>query len=99
MSLAPDATIATIRIAYATNCDYDLDGSTAKCRLFIQAARMLLMRTREELESGGERSADNYLKTQGELNKAEKWLAANDSSYRTGGRGCVRHVDFSEFRD
>lgn len=75
--------LSTAKTAYLDNADYDIDGDTAKCRLFIQAARKLQLLLTEETEHGGARSHAglNLKNIMSELDAARKWLAARDSSF------------------
>ncbi len=101
MSLSSSSTLAAIKAVYDDNLDYDLEGSAEKCAAFIKAARMLLRRMAEEIETDeGARIRDSYQKIQHELAKAERSRAVNDSTAVTGRpQAAVKHVSFAGFRD
>lgn len=98
MALTSASTYAEVTAAYEDNCSYDLHNSAAECRAFIQAARILLRRMVDEGQHGDERYRDSYLKIKGELEKAEGWWQANDSTAAAVG-GSVVHADLSTLRD
>jgi hypothetical protein len=82
----PDVTPATMTrselvAAYAEYSDYDLVQSEARGKLFVQVARILLQRSPKRSASqirGDEVELDLEV-MQRELDKAERWLAANRS--------------------
>lgn len=99
MTLSSASTWGEVVAAYENNCDYDLDGSVAKCRLFIKAGRILQRRSAEETQtSNNERIRDDYRKIQAELDRALTWLKATDDSVDTLVEGDVSFLDLSDFR-
>lgn len=102
MPLTSSSTVAECVAAYVDNADYDTEGSAARCRLFIQAVRILLLKVPKKVQHGGQ-GADGYeidpLVLQAQLNDARAWLSANDSTMAdASGGGGVIHPDFSNFR-
>lgn len=102
MALSSTSTFTEISAQYVDNADYDTGGSAAKCRLFIQAVRILLFKVPKRTSHGGN-NADaveiDPLMLQKELDRALAWLSANDSTMAdAAGGGGVIHPDFSDFR-
>jgi hypothetical protein len=99
MSLTSSSTDAEVSAAYLTNLDYDIDGSVSKAREFMRACRFLIHKMAQEIEHGGKRVQDTYLKYQSELAKAEGWLRLNDTAYSSPAAGrVVLHRSLEEFR-
>lgn len=97
MSLDSTSTLAEIEAAYDDNASYEEHGSTAKCRLFITAVRLLVRRYRRKIQRGSGTVIETEIALlQKELERAQTWLLKNDTS--TSG-GSVRHVSFESFRD
>lgn len=102
MALTSDSTTAECWAQYDDNVSYDLNGSVAQAKLFIEACRILLRRVPDEMYHGGQ-GADSYKnspsKLQKALDEALAWWRANDTSANTsaGGGGAV-FFDFAEFR-
>lgn len=79
---------SAIIAAYQENCDYDLEPSVAKCKLFIAAARKLLANP-IGMQRGGSANHGmqfNWNNVQNELKKAEQWLSANTVATSATGR-------------
>lgn len=98
VSLDSSSTPAEVLAQYLDSCDYDLVGSTEKCRNYIHALRMMAGMTPDEIESAGERMKEPYEKYKSLIAEAQKWLQSNDSTY-SGRVGRVTHVSFETFRD
>jgi hypothetical protein len=95
MTLSSASTLAQVQAAYDDNLDYDLEASIAKARAFIQAARMLLRRTAEEVQAGGgERIRETYLKLEGRLKEAERWLRGQTATMGSGGSRALSLEDY-----
>ncbi len=81
MAVTSSSTLAQIKADYEDNADYDLEASTAKCKLFIHAARLLVSRVSEEAENAGRKVGTRTQKYETEIKAAKDWLALNDSTY------------------
>ena len=92
-------TDAQIQAAYEDNASYAEENSVAKCKLFLTAARILLIRLPEEFGTRHSTTKFRMDLIQKEIESARAWLAANDtSSTGTSGPSYVR-VDLSRSRD
>jgi len=76
MSLTSASTLAQIEAEYDDCADYDLVGSVERCKLFIHAARLLLRRRKDEIETGGNRVQEDRQRIERQLERAENWLGA-----------------------
>ncbi len=98
MSLTSASTLAQVQAQYEDNADYDLVGSAAKARDFIQACRFLLLRLPSSGSSGATSTslAENLTRISEAMKRAEQWLTANVAASSNGGG--VKHVSFEDFR-
>lgn len=94
--LTSSSTIAEVCAAYDDNCLYDIDGSTTKARLFIQACRILLRRRPEMTSTDGLSAKYPTSVIETELRRAQAYMAANSAASR---RQSVRVADTSRIRD
>jgi len=95
MALSSSSTLAEIQAQYDDNADYDVEGSTAKAKLFIEACRMLLRRMMEEVRKGGSSVRDAYQKIENQLDMAIEWWQENDTTTESGE---VRVASFEYYR-
>jgi hypothetical protein len=98
-SINSTSTLAEVQAAYDDNASYAEDGDVAKCKSFITACRILIRRTPKESGSREAHMAltpDLLLK---EIERAEEWQEAHDtsSSTSTGGPRVTR-ASFENFR-
>ena len=84
--------------AYEDNATYDLEASATKCRQFICACRVLLLRRPATVAQGGTSVSEAPELIQTQLSQAEEWLAANDSTASTRATGAVRYYGVEAFR-
>lgn len=98
MALTSASTRTEVIAQYRDNAAYDVNGSLAECRLFIEACRHWLILTADEVTHGGESIRDEAKKIQDELARAIAWLEASGGASTLFGRGRVKHFDFSDFR-
>lgn len=98
LTLSSSSTYAEITAAYDDNLDYDLTGSLDKAMQFIQACRMLLRRTADEVQKGNERMREEHRKYQQQLDAALDWWRANDTSGNARRTGSVTHLSAANFR-
>lgn len=101
MALGSASTLEQIEAQYDDNASYDLNGSIASCKLFIEAARLLLRRQADEIQGGGgSRVRQDRTVLERALDAAQRWWMASDpSAGRTGGASnAVSEISFEEFR-
>lgn len=108
MALSSSSTRKQALDQYHDNLGYDIDGSPAKCKLFIEACRALLSprfslkRVSHGLSSGGggEEIEQDERKIERQLDAAIAWLKAHDTtgSFGSGGGGVVYHEIDASFR-
>lgn len=92
--------LATVRAAYIDNADYESEGSQAKARLFLTAARRLLVMLPASAVGKDRSQADFDLNTvRQEIVYCQNWLASNPSSTDESTNPSVLHHDFSAFTD
>lgn len=102
MALSSTSSTRVVQAQYDDNASYDLNGSVAQCKLFIEACRILLRRVPDETFHGGTQ-ADGYRndpsKIQDALERAEFWWQANDpDALAVASGGGVVHFDNAEIR-
>lgn len=98
-TLSSASSLDEIKAAYADNASYVEDDSTSKARAFVTACRLLLLRMPRRTVHGGRGSEELELQPeliQGELQRAETWLAARPAA--GGGNPSVLHVSLASFR-
>lgn len=101
MALTDASTLPEVNAQYENNCSYDLNRSVSECRLFIQAARILLRRMADETQaSGGARVRQERTVIVSRLEAAERWWMSNDrnAGVVSGGSNGVKELSFQEFR-
>lgn len=98
MTLTAESTLAEVQAQYDDNADYDLNGSVAQAKLFIQACRLLLRRMADSASKDGEQFSNAYQKIQGQLDAALAWWRTNDVSVAGQAGGRTRHLSFNDFR-
>jgi hypothetical protein len=75
---------------------YDVDGSIANAKLFIEACRILQRRRPVRISADGTSADFDGQAIQKALDDAREWLALNNTS---ANGGSVRHLDFRNMRD
>lgn len=98
-TLTSSSSLSDIQASYDNNASYFEDNSVAKARAFCTACRFLLRRMARRASTGGGTGESVEMDPsliQGELQSAQDWLVANDSS-RSGPR--FIHNSFEGFRD
>ncbi len=101
MALTSSSTLSEVQAQYEDNASYDLNASVAECKLFIQAARILIRRTIDESAHGSTRMRESVSRLENELKKAEAWLAANGGGADgtlSASRDNVRYFSLENFR-
>lgn len=90
--------LATVRAAYIDNADYESESSLTKARLFLTAARRLVVMLPASAV-GKDRSQVDFetAAIREEIKYCQAWISANPSS--TSSDPQVLHPDFSEFTD
>jgi len=97
-TLSSSSTLTEIQAAYDDNASYLEDGSTAKCKAFITAVRLLIRRTAQQVSNSAASSSitidiNQYRE---ELRDARKWLAANGG--QTAGGSGTKYLSIESFR-
>ena len=77
--LTSSSTFADIVAAWDTNALYDIDGDSAKARLFIQAGRFLLIKLPRRAAKGGEEQEFDPKIVEKAIQTAVDWLARKNS--------------------
>lgn len=97
-TLTSSSTIAEIEAAYVDNASYVEDKDVAKCRAFITAARILLIKLPVSQAKAGASLTYSIDSVRDALKEAQKWLEdhSTDDDDRAGPR--VTRVDFRNFR-
>lgn len=101
MALTSASTLADVQAQYDDNVSYDLNGSVSSCKLFIEAARILLRRMADETQaSGGARVRQERTVIAAQLADAQRWWMSNDpnAGVVSGGGNGVKELSFKEFR-
>jgi hypothetical protein len=101
MALSSSNTLEQIEAAYIDNASYAETGDASKCRAFITACRILLLKTPKQ---SGTRDGNVMLSPdliQKEKEAAEAWLASNSSPTAADGQsvGTVVRASFRNCRD
>lgn len=91
-------TISEIRAAIQNGSDYDVSNSTTKCKEFIVACRALLAVMAAGITTGEHTVTERPEQIEAMMTKAEAWLAANDSTFNSAGKGFVTHASFEYLR-
>lgn len=95
MALTSVSTAAEIEAAYVDNSMYDINRSVAQCRLFIQAARILLAKRPTTINTDGVSRTLDPKDVRDSLRRAEAWLSANDTTRRNTS---ARYWDMGDLR-
>jgi hypothetical protein len=91
------STLAQIEAEYADNASYAEDSSVARCRAFITACRLLVLKYPKSTGTPQAELTTAIDLVQGEKKSAEKWLESHDTgSGSTGPR--VTRVSFENSR-
>jgi hypothetical protein len=100
MPIDSSSTLEEVKASYIDNASYEEDGSVVKCRAFITACRILVLKMPRSAGKGDASSVFSTDLVQQELDNARKWLTANGGTVtpRNGGGGDVRHFDMRGFR-
>jgi hypothetical protein len=91
------STLAEIEAAYADNASYAEDNSVAKCRAFITACRLLVLKYPKSTGTPLAELTTAIDLVQGEKKAAEKWLESHDTSGGSAGPRVTR-VSFESCR-
>ncbi len=95
--LSSSSSISTIRAAYDDNALYDVDNSTARARLFIQACRYLINRLSSDISQGGDSVRNQIAVYERQLSAAQAWYASNAESSAVIS-GSARHFSLENLR-
>ena len=102
MALTSASTLTEVQAQYDDNVSYDLNGSVSSCKLFIEAARLLLRRLVDETQgASGARVRQERAVIQAELAAAKTWWSSNAPNAGTvSGEAStgVKELSFEEFR-
>lgn len=100
-TITSSSTQADIVEAYLDGVSYDTEGSVSKAKTFIEACRALLVMHPADWQKGAHRIMYRPELWQTQLERALKWLDANEDLGTSGGpgRAGVKHLDFRGFRD
>lgn len=79
-SVTSASTVAEIEAAYVDNGSYVEDQSVTKCRAFITAARALLIKLPTVATKGANSLSYRVESVQRELERAQAWLEARDTT-------------------
>lgn len=94
-TLSSASTLDEIKAAYADNASYQEDSDVGKCRAFITACRLLLLKLPQSTRKGDSELTLSISAIQSELKLAKQWLSTSNAAAAGGG---VRYSDFSDFR-
>jgi len=94
-TLTGSSTDAAVWAAYDDNASYEEDGSRTKAQAFITACRII----RRRVPSSGGRAGQSisFESLSGEIDVAQKWLAANPGTTGAGSTR-YRYADLSNGR-
>lgn len=79
-SVTSSSTVAEIEAAFVDNGSYVEDQSVSKCRAFITAARALLIKLPTTATKGANTLSFRVESVQKELERAQSWLEARDTT-------------------
>lgn len=95
-TLTSASTLDEINAAYADNASYDEDNSASKCKAFITACRLLLIKIPAMVRSGGRHEVQmNTSLIQAAMNDAQRWKSSGSSG--SGSAGNIG-ISFANFR-
>lgn len=95
MAVTSASTLAAVEAQFDDNADYDIEGSAAKAKLFIQAGRILLRRYRSSASQRGTTFSRDMGALEAQLDAAVTWYRAKTGSAANGG---ISLVDLREAR-
>lgn len=96
-TLTSSSTITEIEAAYIDNASFEEDSSASKCRAFITACRVLLLKRPSESRHGGSGMTWSMESIRSEMQRAAAWLAAQPDTATDS--AAQSYADFSEFRE
>jgi len=98
-SLTSASTLSQVEAAYIDNASYAEDGSVSKAKAFITACRILLLKIPKESSTPQSRGVFNTDLIQKEMEIAQAWVMASDTSDSSvnGGPNATR-TSFETFR-
>lgn len=100
-TLSSTSTLAQVEAAYIDNASYAEDSSVAKAKAFITACRILLVKLPKASNSGDAGATYNTDLIQKQMEQAQQWVTANDtssSSDASSGGPVVARFNFNNFR-
>lgn len=97
MALTAESTFAEVRAQYEANAAYDVNGSVAEAKLFVQACRIILVRRASRSGHGGEYLDYDMAALAKQLDKAVEWIGTVPEA--EGGLEPDTRVTFGSFRE
>ncbi len=95
-TLSSSSTLDEIYASYADNASYDEDGNLSKCKAFITACRLLLIKIPALVRSGNRHEVQmDVSQIADELERARRWQVASSP---TSGQANVIGISFADFR-
>lgn len=94
-TLSSASTLDQIKNSYLDNASYQEDSDVGKCRAFITAARMLLLKLPQSSRKGDSELTLSISSIQAALREARQWLGTANVAAAGGG---IRYADFSNLR-
>jgi hypothetical protein len=94
-TLTSASTLEEVQAAYYDNADYDAVGSVTKAKDFIVACRYLILHLPRNINTAGSGVSPNVIDVRSEMQRAQTWLASNDTTRAVGG---VKSYSFKGFR-
>jgi hypothetical protein len=85
VALTANSSYDEVAAQYDNNAGYDVNGSVASCKLFIEACRILSQRRPTEIESQGDRLQHDPAALRSELAEAKAWLQRQQGAHFTRG--------------
>jgi hypothetical protein len=93
-------TLETVRAAYIDAADYESEASVTQAKLFLTAARRLLVMLPASAVGKDRTQVDFELAhIREEIKACQSWLSSNPGSSGLSANPSVLHHDFSEFTD
>ena len=84
-NLTGTSTYTEVREQYDDNACYDIENDIPQCKLFIEAARILMRRQPSSAAKSGNSVGKNMTVLKDELDAAVEWLRAKDPTQRPEG--------------
>lgn len=94
-TLSSASTLDQIKASYLDNGSYLEDSDVTKCKAFITACRLLLLKLPQSARKGDSELTLSISSIQSELKFAKQWLATANAAAAGGG---IRYADFSNLR-